>query len=109
MIEYDANNRELCDGGPRFDATTIALHCQPTTTNDDATDDALTAVVSVGVASSNAADADANIDGALAKRTLKLELSPKGVEKGSLDNEDDEKAAAPELLSPTVSNSSEYI
>lgn len=108
MIEYDANNRELCDGGPRFDATTIAQHCQPTTANDDATDDASTAVVSVGVAS-NDADADANIDGALAKRTLKLELSPKGVEKGSLDNEDDEKAAAPELLSPTVSNSSEYI
>lgn len=104
MIEYDAN-RELCDGGPRFDATTIAQHCQPTNDeNDDDADDATTTTV-VTSESTRAPSAmvDANNDATLAKRTLKLELGQQGVEKGSLDNEDDEKKAAsatPELLSP---------
>lgn len=102
-IEYDAN-RELCDRGPRFDATTIIdQHCR-----QPPTDDASTESVTI---TTNAADDDAdavNIDAKLAKRALKLELGQEGVEKGSLDNEDDEKVTPPELLSP-VSNSSEFV
>lgn len=114
MIEYDAN-RELCDGGPRFDATTIAQHCHQSTednSNNVDVDDATTTTITI-IESTKASDdvdnASNNVDATLAKRTLKLELGQlQGVEKGSLDNEDDEKAAsAPEMFSP-VSNLSKY-